>query len=119
MAITADNLMRSSRDWDWVDYYADRMGEKELVEYSRNLFRFLHSLQDDSEIIIENIVKADNEDLFAKCVCRYSYEGTLNLCFSADFKKLRKLENGEKNSRHIKERRDPPGTSCEKKVDKV
>ena len=92
MPITEANLMKSSTDWDWVDHYSARMGDAELVKYSRNLFRYLSALPDNSEITIENIVKSENEDLFAKCVCRYSYEGTLNLCFSSDFKRLKKLD---------------------------
>ena len=92
MAIQVDNLMRVNQDWDWVDAYAARMGDKALVLYSRNLFRYLYNLPDDSDIEISGIVKRENEDLFAKLVCRYNYEGKLNLQFSADFRRLRKYE---------------------------
>lgn len=92
MAITIDNLMKDSRDWDWVDEYEKKMGLDALCKYSRELFNYLFNLPDESEIVIADIVKKENEDLFAKCVCRYSYEGTLNLIFSADMTKLRKHE---------------------------
>ena len=90
--ITQDNLMKSSTDWDWVDRYAKQMGDKALVDYSRKLFNYLHALPNDSETEVSRIVKRENEDLFAKLVCRFNYEGTLNLQFSADFKRIRKYE---------------------------
>ena len=96
--ITQDNLMKSSTDWDWVDRYAKQMGDKALVDYSCKLFNYLHALPDDSEIEVSRIVKRENEDLFAKLVCRYNYENTLNLCFSADFKKIRKYELKKTNT---------------------
>ena len=96
--ITSENLMKNSTDWDWVDRYAKQMGDKALVDYSRKLFNYLHTLPDDSEIEISHIVQRRNEDLFAKLVCRYNYENTLNICFSADFKKIRKYELKKTNT---------------------
>lgn len=96
--ITSENLMRNSADWDWVERYAKKMGDKALVDYSHKLFNYLHALPDDSEIEISRIVQRKNEDLFAKLVCRYNYENTLNLCFSADFKKIRKYELKKTNT---------------------
>ena len=96
--ITQDNLMKNSTDWDWVDRYAKQMGDKALVDYSHKLFNYLYALPDDSEIDISRIVKRENEDLFAKLVCRYNYENTLNLCFSTDFKKIRKYELKKTNT---------------------
>lgn len=90
--ITQENLMKNGADWDWVDRYSQSMGDKALVDYSRKLFAYLLALPDDSEIEIARIVTRRNEDLFAKLVCRYNYEGTLNLQFSADFRRLRKYE---------------------------
>ena len=87
--------MKSSADWEWVDVYAKKIGDKALVDYSRKLFNYLHALPNDSETEVSRIVKRENEDLFAKLVCRYSYEGTLNLQFSADFKRIRKYELNE------------------------
>lgn len=100
MAITEANLMQHSQDWDWVDQYAKKMGDARLVDYSRKLFSFLHNLPDDSEILIDTYVKKESEDLFAKCVGRFIYEGTLNLCFSADLTRLRKLELKPKQSKN-------------------
>ena len=91
--ISEENLMQSNRDWGWVDEYAKRMGDEKLCRYSRELFRFLYNLEDDSEIIITNYVKKESEDLFAKCCCRFVWEGSLNLQFSVDFTRLRKFEN--------------------------
>lgn len=88
--ITADNLMKSTNDWDWVDHYSQLMGDKALVSYSRRLANYFYNIPDDTEIVIEKIVKADTEDLFAKCVCRFMVEKTFNLQFSADFSRLRK-----------------------------
>ena len=96
--ITSENLMKNSTDWDWVDRYAKQMGDEALVDYSRKLFNYLYTLPDDSEIEVSRIVKRENEDLFAKLVCRYNYENTLNLCFSADFKKIRKYELKKTNT---------------------
>ena len=96
--ITSENLMKNSTDWDWVDRYAKQMGDKALVDYSRKLFNYLHALPDDSEIEVSQIVKRENEDLFAKLICRYNYENTLNICFSADFKKIRKYELKKTNT---------------------
>lgn len=96
--ITSENLMKNSADWDWVERYAKQMGDKALVDYSHKLFNYLHALPDDSETEISRIVKRENEDLFAKLVCRYNYENTLNLCFSADFKKIRKYELKKTNT---------------------
>ena len=96
--ITSENLMKNSADWDWVERYAKKMGDKALVDYSHKLFNYLHALPDDSETDISRIVKRENEDLFAKLVCRYNYENTLNLCFSADFKKIRKYELKKTNT---------------------
>ena len=96
--ITSENLMKNSTDWDWVERYAKQMGDEALVDYSRKLFNYLHALPDDSEIEVSRIVKRENEDLFAKLVCRYNYENTLNLCFSADFKKIRKYELKKTNT---------------------
>ena len=90
--------MKNSTDWDWVDRYAKKMGDKALVDYSHKLFNYLHALPDDSEIEVSRIVKRENEDLFAKLVCRYNYENTLNICFSADFKKIRKYELKKTNT---------------------
>jgi hypothetical protein len=90
--ITQENLMKNSADWDWVDRYSQSMGDKALVDYSRKLCAYLLALPDDSEIEIARIVTRRNEDLFAKLVCRYKYEGILNLQFSADFRRLRKYE---------------------------
>ena len=90
--ITQENLMKNGADWDWVDSYCRQMGEKALVDYSRKLFCYLHALPDDSETEISRIVKTNNEDLFAKLICRYNYEGTLNIQFSGDFKRIRKYE---------------------------
>ena len=90
--ITPENLMKNGADWDWVDRYAEQMGEKALVDYSRKLCAYLLALPDDSEVEIARIVNRKNEDLFAKLICRYNYEGTLNLQFSADFRRLRKYE---------------------------
>ena len=94
--ITQENLMKNGGDWDWVDSYSERMGDAALVKYSRELFNYLLSLPDDSEIEIAGIVKPKNEDLFAKLICRYNYEGTLNLQFSGDFRRLRKYELNKK-----------------------
>ena len=96
--ITSENLMKNSTDWDWVERYAKQMGDEALVDYSRKLFNYLHALPDDSEIEVSHIVQRKNEDLFAKLVCRYNYENTLNLCFSADFKKIRKYELKKTNT---------------------
>ena len=96
--ITSENLMKNSTDWDWVERYAKQMGDKALVDYSHKLFNYLHALPDDSETDISRIVKRENEDLFAKLVCRFNYENTLNLCFSADFKKIRKYELKKTNT---------------------
>ena len=96
--ITSENLMKNSTDWDWVERYAKQMGDKALVDYSRKLFNYLHALPDDSEIEVSQIVKRENEDLFAKLICRYNYENTLNICFSADFKKIRKYELKKTNT---------------------
>ena len=96
--VNAENLMKSSNDWDWVDHYSGKMGDKALVDYSHNLFNYLQALPDDSEIEIAGVVKPKNEDLFAKLVCRYNYEGTLNLQFSADFRRLRKYELNKTNT---------------------
>ena len=96
--ITSENLMKNSADWDWVERYAKKMGDKALVDYSHKLFNYLHALPDDSETDISRIVKRENEDLFAKLVCRFNYENTLNLCFSADFKKIRKYELKKTNT---------------------
>ena len=96
--ITQDNLMKNSTDWDWVDRYAKQMGDKALVDYSHKLFNYLYTLPDDSEIEISHIVQRKNEDLFAKLVCRFNYENTLNICFSADFKKIRKYELKKTNT---------------------
>lgn len=85
-------IMTDNRDWEWVDRYAEKMGDKALVEYSRKLFNYLHSLPDETEIVISDVVKAENAELFTKCICRFQFEGTLNLQFSADFKRLRKYE---------------------------
>ena len=90
--ITADNLMKSNKDWDWVDNYAELIGDKALVDYSRRLANYFYNLPDNTEIVINNIVKPDTEDLFAKCVCRFKVEGTFNLQFSSDFTRLRKYE---------------------------
>ena len=96
--ITSENLMKNSTDWDWVDRYAKQMGDKALVDYSHKLFNYLHALPDDSEIEISHIVQRKNEDLFAKLICRFNYENTLNICFSADFKKIRKYELKKTNT---------------------
>ena len=96
--ITSENLMKNSTDWDWVDRYAKQMGDKALVDYSHKLFNYLHALPDDSEIEVSRIVKRENEDLFAKLICRFNYENTLNICFSADFKKIRKYELKKTNT---------------------
>lgn len=96
--ITSENLMKNSTDWDWVERYAKQMGDKALVDYSHKLFNYMHALPDDSETEISRIVKRENEDLFAKLVCRFNYENSLNLCFSADFKKIRKYELKKTNT---------------------
>lgn len=96
--ITSENLMKNSTDWDWVERYAKKMGDKALVDYSHKLFNYLYALPDDSETEVSRIVKRENEDLFAKLVCRFNYENTLNLCFSADFKKIRKYELKKTNT---------------------
>lgn len=96
--ITQENLMKNGGDWDWVDRYSELMGEKALVDYSRKLCAYLLALPDDSEVEIARIVNRKNEDLFAKLICRYNYEGTLNIQFSGDFRRIRKYELNKTNT---------------------
>ncbi len=88
--ITTDNLMRDSHDWDWVEHYAKLMSDRELVSYSRRLFNYLHALPDGTELEVRKLVKPENADLFAKLVCRYYFEKTIYLQFSADYTRIRK-----------------------------
>lgn len=90
--ITEANLMAHSQDWAWVNEYAEKMGDRALVEYSHRLYTFLNDLPDGSVVEVERVVKAGNADLFAKCVSRFIYEGVLDLQFSADYRRIRKWD---------------------------
>lgn len=84
-------LMTDNRDWEWVDRYSARMGDKALVEYSRRLYNYLHALPSGAELLISNLAERKNIELFTKCICRFQYEGSLHIQFSSDYTRIRKF----------------------------
>ena len=89
--ITADNMMKSYKDTAWFHEYARAMGKSKFYAYANKLFEFLHSAA-PGKIEIEPLVKFENEDLFAKCVCWFIYENILPIHFSDDYQSIIKID---------------------------
>lgn len=87
--ISSDNLMHSSRDVEWFHTYTASMGKDNFYSYANRLCAFLDKAA-PGKIIIEPLVKTENEDLFAKCVSWFIYEGLLPIYFADDFTYIKK-----------------------------
>ena len=96
MKITQENLLKGFDDRGWIEEYKQSMGEANYQAYANKVYKFIEDMPEDSEMLIEKYVKDENLDLFAKHICRLAYLECFNLQFSADFTKLRRLENKKK-----------------------
>ena len=94
--ITRDNLMKDTSDIAWQEKYKQKMGVHAYKAYINSLYAYIEKMPENSELVITNIVKTENEDLFAKSVCRFHLLGCFNLQFSSDFTRLRKFETKSK-----------------------
>lgn len=88
--ITRQNLMQNSRDVAWFHTYTSLMGKDKFYSYANSLFDFLDKAA-PGKIMIEPLVKAENEDLFAKCVSWFIYENLLPIHFADDFTYIQKI----------------------------
>jgi len=67
----ADYTAHIPRNWDWWHTYEQKMGEKELIEYSRKVYMFFMQMKPGSFFSIEKNVKENNRDLFIKLCCMF------------------------------------------------
>lgn len=89
--ITSANLMQNSLDSAWYQKYRAEMGREKFHAYVNKVFIFLDKMEENKPVEIAKFVKAENEDLFAKCVCWFLYENLLPLQFSDDYRFITKF----------------------------
>lgn len=67
----ADYIKHRPENWDWVDYYINKMGIKEYMRFQEKVYYRFYYMQPGEVFNIEKKVREENRDLFIKLVCSF------------------------------------------------
>ena len=66
-----DYTIHLPKNWDWWDFYKEKLGQSNLIEFMNRVYNLFIKMKPDSFFSIEKNVSEDNRDLFIKLCCMF------------------------------------------------